>query len=51
MVTDWSVNEIIKNIQQHDGYKQSVSTLPMPLDRSQLSSQKGTKTLEFKSFF
>lgn len=51
MVTDWSVNEIIKNIQQHDGYKESVSTLPMPLDRSQLTSQKGTKTLEFKSFF
>jgi len=51
MVSDWSVNEIIKNIQQHDGYKESVSTLPMPLDRSQLTTQKGTKTLELKTFF
>ena len=50
MVIDWSVKEIIKNIKQYDSYKESVSTLPMPLERSQLPSQKGTRTLEIKSF-
>jgi len=50
MVIEWSVNEIIKNIKQYDSYKQSVSTLPMPLERSQLPSQKGTRILEIKSY-
>jgi len=50
MVVEWSSNEIITNIEQYLLYKQTVSTLPMPLERSQLSSQKGTKILEIKSF-
>ena len=39
-----------ESIAQKSKYKETVSTLPMPLERSQLSSQKGTKTLEIKSF-
>jgi hypothetical protein len=31
-------------------YKTNISTLPMPMERAQLPSQKGTKTLEIKSF-
>ena len=50
MVINWSSDEIITNINQYMKYKETVSTLPMPLERSQLSSQKGTKTLEIKSF-
>lgn len=50
MVINWSVEEIIKNIDQYIIYKQTASTLPMPMERSQLPSQKGLKTLEIKSF-
>jgi len=50
LVINWSVDEIIKNIKQYVGFKKSVSTLPLPLEHSQLPSQKGTKTLEVKSF-
>jgi hypothetical protein len=50
MVIEWSSNEIITNIEQYLKYKENVSTLPMPLERAQLPSQKGTKTLEIKSF-
>lgn len=49
-VIRWCVNEIINNIKQYLEYKKSVSTLPVPLEHAQLSSQKGTKTLEIKSF-
>ena len=50
LVIRWSVDEIIKNIKQYLEYKKSVSTLPLPLEHSQLPSQKGTKILEIKSF-
>ena len=50
MVIRWCVDEIIKNIKQYIEYKKSVSTLPLPLEHSQLPSQKGTKILEIKSF-
>uniref|UniRef100_A0A6C0DPX9 Minor capsid protein P8 central region domain-containing protein n=1 Tax=viral metagenome TaxID=1070528 RepID=A0A6C0DPX9_9ZZZZ len=49
-VVDWSVDEIIKNINQHIYYKKTVSTLPMPMERAQLPTQKGTKILEIKSY-
>ena len=50
LVIRWSVDEIIKNIKQYIEYKKSISTLPMPMERAVLPSQKGTKTLEIKSF-
>jgi uncharacterized phage-associated protein len=50
MVIRWCVDEIIKNINQYMNYKVNVSTLPMPMERAQLPSVKGTKTLEIKSF-
>lgn len=50
-VIDWSVKEIISNIMQYDSYKETISTMPMPLERAQLPSQKGTRFLEIKSFF
>jgi hypothetical protein len=45
-IVEWAVENIISNIQQYISYKKFSSTLPMPLERAQLPSQKGTKTLE-----
>lgn len=50
LVLEWSVPQIITNIKQHENYKQDISSLPMPLERSQLTTQKGTRVLEIKSF-
>ena len=49
-VINWCVDEIISNINQYYSYIKNVSTLPVPMERAQLPSQKGTKTLELKSF-
>jgi Family of unknown function (DUF5761) len=45
-VIEWCVQEIISNIKQSEQYKIDISTLPIPLDRSILPSQKGLRTLE-----
>jgi hypothetical protein len=50
MVVDWCSDNIISNIEQYLNYKKVCSTLPMPLEHAQLPTQKGTKTLEIKSF-
>lgn len=49
-VLDWVVPEILSNLKQYIVYKRDASTLPIPLDRAQLSTMKGTKVLEIKSF-
>lgn len=49
-VLDWVVPDVLSNLQQYVVYKKDASTLPVPLDRAQLSTMKGTKTLEMKSF-
>jgi hypothetical protein len=48
-VIDWCVPQIITNLKQDEKYKYDISTLPEPLERSVLASQKGTKTLELYS--
>ncbi len=45
-VIEWSVNEIKSNIKQSERYIMDISTLPVPLDRSTLPSQKGLRQLE-----
>lgn len=50
LVLEWAVPEIISNIKQHETYKQDISTLPMPIERAQLTSQKGTRVLELTKF-
>ena len=45
-VIDWCVPEILSNIKQSDKYIMDISTMPVPLDRSILPSQKGLRTLE-----
>ena len=51
MVVVWAVENIITNIDQYISYKKTCSTLPMPLERAQLPSQKGTRTLEITRTF
>jgi hypothetical protein len=51
MTIDWAVINILSNIDQYISYKKTCSTLPMPLERAQLSSQKGTKSLEITKAF
>jgi hypothetical protein len=49
-VLDWVVPEVLSNLKQYMVYKRDASTLPVPLERAQLSTMKGTKVLEIKSF-
>ena len=49
-VLDWVVPEVLSNLLQYSTYRKDASTLPMPLERAQLSTTKGTKVLEVKSF-
>ena len=49
-VIDWCVPEILSNIKQSDKYIMDISTMPIPLDRSILPTQKGLRTLEMMKF-
>lgn len=49
-VLDYAVNNILSNLEQYEKYRVDISTLPVPMERSSLVSNKGTKTLELKSF-
>lgn len=49
-VLEWIVPEVLNNLLQYARYKQDISTLPMPLDRSPLATMKGSRSLEFKTF-
>jgi hypothetical protein len=49
-VIDWCVPEILSNIKQSDKYIMDISTLPVPLDRPDLTTQKGLRTLEIMKF-
>lgn len=47
-VIEWSVPQILTNLKQEEKYLYDISTLPEPLERAVLPSQKGSKTLEYK---
>ena len=49
-VIDWCVPQILSNIKQSDKYIMDISTMPIPLDRSILPTQKGLRTLEMMKF-
>lgn len=51
LILEYSVPNIVSNLQQYEQYRMDISTLPVPIDRSSFISNKGTKTLETKSFF
>jgi hypothetical protein len=43
MIVEWAIDNIISNIEQYISYKKTCSTLPMPMERAQLTSTAGTK--------
>ena len=45
IIIDFCVTRIVQEIQMYMRYKADISTLPVPLDRGEFSSSKGTKTL------
>lgn len=49
-VLEWTVPEVLSNLKQYETYRRDASSLPIPMDRSQLMTSKGTKVLEIKSF-
>lgn len=49
-VLAWIVPEVMSNLLQYQNYIRDASTLPIPLEHAELSTQKGTKILEQKSF-
>jgi hypothetical protein len=49
-VIDWCVPEILSNIKQSDKYLIDISTMPVPLARSILPTQKGLKNLEMMKY-
>jgi len=49
-VLDYVVPRILSEILQHIQYKRDITYLPVPLDRSQNMSNKGTKVLEINDF-
>jgi Family of unknown function (DUF5761) len=49
-VLDYCVPRILEEIKMFNYYKNDVSKLPMPLDRGEFSSAKGTRFLEQREF-
>lgn len=49
-VLDAAVPDILSNLYQYETYRRDASTLPMPMERAPMTSSKGTKVLEIKSF-
>jgi len=49
-VIDWCVPEILSNIKQSDKYIMDISTLPIPMELPNLTTQKGLRTLEITKF-
>lgn len=47
-VLEYSVPKILEEIKMYLYYRKDISQLPIPLDRAQFVSSKGTKTLEQK---
>lgn len=49
-VLEWVVPEVVSNLKQYEVYRRDASTLPVPLEHAQLSTSKGTRVLEQKTF-
>lgn len=50
LVLDYCVPRILEEVKMYNYYKNDVSQLPMPLERGQFSSAKGTRVLESREF-
>ena len=50
-VLEWTVPRIVGEVGQYMRYRQDVSTLPQPIPYGGIATSKGTRSVEFKSFF
>lgn len=50
-ILEFCVPRILQEADMYMHYRRDVSTLPVPLDRGELATMKGDRTLEFKRFF
>ncbi len=50
-VLAYSVPRVLEEARMYAQYRRDASTLPVPIDRGELATSKGTRTLEMKPFF
>jgi hypothetical protein len=50
MVIDYCLPKMMAEIDQYTYYKKDIQQLPVPLERGELSSSKGTKVLQLREF-
>jgi hypothetical protein len=50
-VLAFCVPRIVEEVRMYEQYRRDASSLPIPLDRGELATSKGTRTLEMKPFF
>lgn len=50
-VLDYSIPEVIEQLDMYDQYRHDKAFLPTPIDRSQSTSIKGERSLEMRGFF
>ena len=50
-VLDYTVKDVVSNLKQYIKYRKDASTLPTPIQRPQLDTKKGSRTLELKGWF
>lgn len=51
LVLEYTVKDVVSNLKQYIKYRKDASTMPTPLQHPQLDTKKGSRTLEFKSWF
>lgn len=50
LIIDYCVPKILNEIETYVFYKKDIQQLPIPMDRGQIASAKGTKVLQMKDF-
>jgi hypothetical protein len=51
LVLEYTVPDVVSNVRQFLKYRTDVSTLPVPLAHAPMATMKGSKQLEYRSFF
>ena len=51
MVADWAVPKIVAEVSMYATYLRDIQTLPVPMEQPVQLSMKGSRSIEFKSFF
>lgn len=51
MVLDYCARTVVENVDMYIKHQRDISQLPIPIDRGQMATNKGTKVLEIQHFF